>query len=135
MAYISSSMAETFGTLTAGADITMSHFSLIADYGEASELVIATGAFSTERTYTATDPLEMPMQRLRINLPNGALQDAAVKAAWDALLADKSMGITMSLGTADMTATGKANEIPTSRGYSRQVVEVTTGLGTAPVPT
>ena len=132
MAYMTNTNEEDFGDLTAGADITVSHYSLIMNYGVAGEQVLAVGSLGTSRTYTTGDPLILPAGALDINLPNGNLVDDAVKSAYDAYLAGKTGGATLSLGTAAMTATGKTNEVPTNRGYGRQVVELTTGTGTAP---
>lgn len=130
MAYMTNSNAEDFGDLTAGANVVVSHGSLIFNYGVAGELLLWTGALAASRTFVAGDPIELPAGALDINLPAGALEDEAVKAAYDALIADKS-NLTMSLGTGAMGAAGKTNEV-SGRGYSRQVVEITTGLGAAP---
>ena len=132
MAYMTNTNEEDFGDLTAGADVTVSHYSLILNYDIAGEQVLITSNLATSRTYTAGDPLVLPAGALDVNLPPGNLIDAAVKAAYDALLAGKSGGATLLLGTAAMTATGKANEVPNNRGYGRQVVEITTGEGSAP---
>ena len=132
MAYITNSNIENFGTLSAGADVTISHYSAILNYGIAGEQLLITNAIGTSRTYTAGDELELPAGSLDLNFPQGNGADAAVKEMIDTYLASKTGGITVLLGTAAMTATGKANEVGTTRGYSRQVVEATTGTGTAP---
>ena len=132
MSYITNANEENFGTLTSGADVTVSHYSAILNYGIAGEIVLITNAIGTSRTYTAGDDLVLPAGSMDLNLPAGNGNDNAIKEMIDTYLAAKTGGITVSLGIAAMTTTGKANEIPSSRGYTRQVVETTTGTGNAP---
>lgn len=137
MAYMTNTDEETFGTLAADAsNVTVSHASVILDYGVASsgargELLLWTGALAAPRTFVADDPIVLPAGALDFNLPNGALNDAAVLAAYRALLAGKTGGATISLGTAAMGNDGQQNEVSAS-GYSRQVMAITSALGTAP---
>ena len=132
MAYITNTNEENFGTVSAGADITVSHYSVILNYGVSGEELLITEDLAASRTYTEGDPLILPAGALDINLPNGELTDAAVLAAWNAYLAAKTGGATVLLGTGAMGATGKTSEVLTTRGYSRQATELSTGLGTAP---
>lgn len=136
--YITSSGAENFGTLTAGANITISHISIIAAYGVTSgaantrQILLGTKALAAAREYVAGDELILPAGSLDINIPNGELNDAAVLEAWNAWLALKNPALTALLGTAAMGAAGTSNEVQTSRGYSRQVIEYTAATGSAP---
>jgi len=130
--YITSSGAENFGTLTAGANITISHIAVIANYGVAGQILLVTKALAASREYVAGDELILPAGALDLNFPNGEMNDAALKEAWDTWLAAKTGGLTALLGTGAMGAAGTTNEVATARGYSRQVVEYTTALGTAP---
>jgi len=130
--YITSSGAENFGTLTAGANITISHIAVIANYGIAGQQLLVTKALAASREYVAGDELILPAGALDMNFPNGEMADAAVKEAWDGWLAAKTGGLTALLGTGAMGTAGTTNEVAAGRGYTRQKVEYTTGLGIAP---
>ena len=132
MAYITNSAETDFGDISAGTDITISHYSIILNYGETGEQLLITKDLAASRTYVAGDPLILPAGALDGNFINGDYEDAAVKSIIDAYLATKTHGATVLLGTGTMGNTGKGNEVPTARGYSRQVVALSTGLGTAP---
>ena len=137
MAYLTNSQQENFGTVGGNANVTVTHASLIFDYGGDSdgddddEVLLWTGRLAVARTFTPGDEIILPAGALDINLPNGDLEDAAVKLAWDQLIAYKVQNPTMLLATASMGSTGKNNEV-TANGYSRQGVELSTGTGLAP---
>ena len=131
MAYATNTSEVNFGTLTAGSDVEVTHYSLLFNYGAEGELVLFTGSFGTARTFVANDDLILEAGSLDINLVTTRLTDASAKAMIDALVAAKT-NLTMSLGTANMGSGGKTNEIPGNRGYARKVVALTTGLGSAP---
>ena len=135
MAYITSRLVETFhraGSTGAAGSVTVSHASVIFNYGVVGELFLWTGALANPRVLVAGNPIRVAAGAMDINFPAGSagIQDSAIKAAWDALIADKA-SLTMLLGTAAMGAAGKTNEV-TDANYARQVVELTTGLGLAP---
>jgi len=132
MSHITNTNEENFGNLTSGANVTVSHYSLIMNYGETGELLLVTNALSTPREYVAGDPIKLPAGAADINFTAVAVNDAAIKFFLDSGLAAKTHGVTMLLGTAAMGADGKSNEVASGRGYTRQLVEMTTGTGQAP---
>ena len=138
MAYITSSGAENFGTLNAGVNITITHIAIIAAFGVTSgaantrQILLGTKALAAAREYVAGDELILPAGSLDINIPNGELNDAAVLEAWTLWLENKTPALTALLGTASMLPSGTANEVPTSRDYSRQQIEYSIALGSAP---
>lgn len=138
MAYITSSGAENFGTLNAGVNITITHIAIIAAFGVTTgaqnrqQILLGTKALAAAREYVAGDELILPAGSLDINIPNGELNDAAVLEAWTAWLALKNPPLTALLGTNAMGTAGTSNEVSTSRGYSRQQIEYSIALGSAP---
>lgn len=141
MAYITDNGDPTnnadlnFGTIAGNTDVVVTHASVILNYGNTddptTEIVLWTGTLARTRTFSRGDPIIMPTGAFDLNLLAGNLPDATVRAAWQALLDDRNEGAVALLGTADMTLTGKANEI-TDTGYSRQDIALLTGLGAAP---
>ena len=114
---------ENFGNLAA-ANLTVTHFSVIFDYGEVGELLLFTAALVTPRSFVVGDPLEFPAGSLVGTIPNGGFNGAALKAMMDALITDKGTP-TVVIGTGAMGATGKQNEV-SDMNYSRQLMEFTT---------
>ena len=75
--------------------------------------------------------MTLPAGALDINFPNGAVSDAAIKAALDALYTGRSSSATCSLGTGTMGAGGKTREVADSN-YERKTVALTIATGAAP---
>jgi len=123
LATISNTNLEDFGDL-AGANLTITHVSLIFNYGQGNELLAVTGALTTPRSFVQGDPLEFPVGSFVGTFPNGAFGAAFLKAVLDALIAARGAP-TVLLGTAAMGSDGKQNEVSDS-GYSRQTMELTT---------
>ena len=134
MSYITNTNAENFhsasNTGAAGA-VTISHASVILRHGESNELLLWTGALTNSRTLATGDPITLPAGALDINFPAGAVSDAAIKAALDALYTGRSSSATCLLGTGAMGAGGKSNEVADAN-YEKQVTELTIGTGAAP---
>ena len=132
--YITNTNAENFhsgGNSGAAGAVAISHASVIFNYG-ATEILLWTGAIIAARSLVADDPITLPAGALDINFPagSGGVHDAAIKAAWDALITANG-NPTMLLGTGAMGAAGKSNEVADAN-YARQVTELTTGAGAAP---
>ena len=134
--YLTNATVENFhsGVKTGAAGaVTISHASVILNYGTSGTVLVWTGALNTSRTLVAGDPIQLPAGALDINFPpgNAGVQDAAILAAWNALLADKTGGATVLLGTGAMGNAGTSNEVADGN-YARQVAALTRATGTAP---
>ena len=134
MSYITNTAAVNFhsaGNTGTSGGVTISHASLILRYGESNEILIWTGALVNSRVLSAGDPMTLPAGALDINFPNGVVNDAAIKAALDALYTGRSSSATCLLGTGTMGAGGKTREVADSN-YERKTVALTIAVGTAP---
>ena len=124
MATMTNTNDENFGNLI-GANITVTHASLIFNYGVAGERLAVTGALVTPRSFVAGDPLEFPSGSFILTIPNGAGEGAFVKELFDVYLTSKGQP-TVLIATAAMGNDGKQNELTAQQGYTRQTMEMTT---------
>ena len=133
MATMSNTNREMFGTLTAGENVNITDYALIFNVDSASstegseELLFVTGSLRNRRTLAEGDPMDFLAGSFVYTLPPGEAEAAAAKALLDSLIAHYG-NPTVLLGTGAMGATGKSNEVPTNRGYTRQVMEMTIAL-------
>ena len=133
MATMSNTNREMFGTLNAGPNVTITDYALIFNVDSSSstigdeELLFVTGSLRNQRVLAEGDPMDFLAGSFVYTLPEGQATAAAAKALLDSLIAHYG-NPTVLLGTGAMGSTGKANEVPTARGYSRQVMEMTIAL-------
>lgn len=124
MATMTNTNDENFGNLV-GANVTVTHFSVIYNYGQGNEQLAFTSPLVTPRSFVAGDPLEFPAGSLVGTIPNGGYEGAFLKGMMDAW--NTARGVpTVVIGTGAMGENGKANELTAQQGYTRQLMEFTT---------
>ena len=120
MATFTNNNNENFGTLSAGGNITVSHW--VMRFGNVIAFV---RPFETARTFAASDALIVEAGDIDVTLADGQASSAWVKDLLDEYITQNG-NPTMSLHTAAPGDAGSASEVPTARGYTRQTIEVTT---------
>ena len=134
MANFTNTNDEDFGDVTGGA-ITISHAQLVFDIGGANHRVAWTGALTNARELQDGDPMQFNAGSFDFNFPNAAAEDAFMKDLLDVYEAQRGdptvlLGTgALAAGAAGAYASAIGNEIPSGRGYTRQVMEITTGTG------
>ena len=119
MASLSNSAAVNFGTLTAGANVVVSHY--VLRFGTH---VAVSKTLQTQRTFVAGDAMVIAPGDLTLNSPNGDGQGTWLVQMYTDHIATQG-NPTASIHTGAPGGSFTANEVPTSRGYSRQTITPT----------
>lgn len=125
MALKTNSAAINFGTVSGSGGVTITHASLIFNYGQTgqtdawdNEFLYWTGSLRNSRALVQGDPMEFPAGAFDITLPAGDLQSAGIQRINQAAHDDLG-NPTVLLGTGAMGTNGKSNEV-SDGGYTRQ---------------
>ena len=126
MALITNGSAINFGMVNQGQSITVTHASVILSDDTKADIVLWTGSVNNQRVLVPGDPIQMPIGDLDIEIPPGSLVDASLVAILNEGAGDYNQNWEVRLGTAAMTATGKANQPDGATGYTAQTNQTLT---------
>lgn len=125
MALISNESAEDFGDVSGSGGVTVTNASIIFNWGASgetddwdNEFLLWTGTVANARTLSQGDEMIFPAGSIDITLPAGALESVGIQRLHQAAVADLGTPALL-LGTGDMGANGKSNEV-TDAGYTRK---------------
>ena len=116
MALLTNAAVISFGTVSSGQNITVTHASVTINDGTLTDRLIWTGALAAQRVLVETDPIRLPIGDLDIEIPPGALEDQGITDILNEGI-DQYTSFTVRLGTGDMGSAGTGSEPLGATGY------------------